>query len=176
MYEIDRMLGAVLLGGPMSPSRAAGLSLAALATAVVVTGCGSASTTGDSSSAAGTSSGGRSAAPSASAQAENPVDILKKIPECQLAPGETQGNHDAYGDRYADCSFLDNQGREGTSITVYTYVAGKEPDDSQFVTDDSRKIIKGPEFLMSITGDWASYSSHISPQEIASEVGGKFQP
>lgn len=80
---------------------AAGAVLVALAAA----GCGAAGNTGQ-----------QPGPPAAAAQPANPVPILKQT-GAKPDPGESPGDHDAFGDRMATGTF----GRQGwESVTVYT--------------------------------------------------------
>jgi hypothetical protein len=149
------------------------------AAALILAACGGSSqksdtgaTTGSASS--GATTGSASSATTAAAVAANPVDILRKIPGCVLAPGETQGDHDVQGDRTAECNFLDNNGTEGTNISVYTWATTEGADKG--ITDDSHKAIVGDHFDLMILGDFPTYSAHIVPSKIAALVGGVLVP
>jgi hypothetical protein len=139
---------------------------AALLTTSAITGCASDQTT----QTATTSTAGGDAL---TAQARNPVDLLRKITGCHLDDGVETGERDIDGDRYASCNFLDNQGTNGTDVTVYTG-AGQRPDMTNFVTDDSHKVITGPDWFLVITGNWGGdgYSRHVDPAVVAGQVGG----
>lgn len=139
------------------------IGLTGAALALTLAACGGGSSGGNVS----VNGGGHNA------PAPNPVDILKLIPGCRLSPGETQGDHDVFGNRMAECNFEDNGGSDGTDVLVYTNTT--RPDLKGIVPDDSHKIILGSNFIVEITGDFAAYSAHVDPDAIASEVGGTVQ-
>lgn len=114
-----------------------------------------------------------SSSSSSSGSAPNPVQILQKLDGCVLPAGAVQGDTDMNGDRMAECSYQDNQGTDGTSVTVYTNTS--KPDLPGITADDSHKIITGKDFVLEITGDWSAYSAHIDPAQIAKQVGGSVQ-
>ncbi len=42
--------------------------------------------------------------------------------------------------------------------------------------DETHRGIIGPDFRLTITGNWTNYSKHIDPRKIAAEVGGTVHP
>jgi hypothetical protein len=143
--------------------------LTAVVTAVSLGGCSTASSQGTTE---GEPDVGASIA---AVEPANPVLILKKIPNCILDAGTSVGMHDIDGNRYVSCSFLDNSGTPGTAITARTYPGDpKQLDPKNLISDDSHKQIVGSDFIVSITGDWSSYSSGVDPKNIATVVGGEF--
>jgi hypothetical protein len=112
------------------------------------------------------------------AEPANPVPVLRKVKGCVIEDGTEVGDHDIAGNRYASCSFMDNAGTPGTSVTVRTYPGDPmqwHPMPDQLKSDDSTKVIMGDDFTVVITGDWQSYSRDVDPNAIAKLVGGTFQ-
>lgn len=108
----------------------------------------------------------------------NPVEILRKVDGCELPAGSEVGETDINGNRYASCDFMDNSGTAGTSVTARTY-PGNARDFAtldQLQGDDSTKVILGEDFTVTVTGDFATYSAEVDPEDIADQVGGQFLP
>lgn len=110
----------------------------------------------------------------------SPIPILKKVKGCTPQAGTEVGERDIDGNRYASCDFFDmDDGTAGTVVTVRTYPGDPReyhPDPSGLTSDDSNKVILGPDFSVIITGDWANYSRDIDPKVIADQVGGTYAP
>lgn len=112
------------------------------------------------------------------AEPANPVPLLKKVKGCVLEAGTESGDRDMNGNRFASCSFMDNSGTPGTTVTVRTFPGDPQQyaiDPEQLKSDDSNKVIIGKDFTAVITGDWSSYSSEVDPKVIAKQVGGTYQ-
>lgn len=156
----------------------AGVALA-IAVSLAITGCGG----GTASSPAPVDGGGSAVEGGSTVEGggtalSNPVDLLKKIDGCHIPAGTEVGDTDIDGNRYASCNLKDNAGTDGTDVTARTFPG----DPTQLATadelsaDDSHKIIVGSDFIVTITGDWSSYSRHVDPAEIAAQLGGTVQP
>lgn len=119
-----------------------------------------------------------STASETSVEMANPVDILRKVEGCEIPAGSEVGDTDIDGNRYASCDFMDNSGTAGTDVTARTYPGDPRDFASADLLqgDDSHKVILGEGFLVLITGDFASYSKDVDPEEIAQQVGGEYQP
>ena len=114
-------------------------------------------------------------------EARNPVELAKKIDGCKLEEDAYVGDRSGDGSRYVDCYFHDVAGEPtagGTSAVIYTYPG--DPRDLEgaplLTPDDSHRVIIGPDFVVSITGDWSGYSKHLTPEKlksIADKVGGE---
>lgn len=112
--------------------------------------------------------------------APNPVDVLRKIPQCVLPAGASVGDRDFNGNRTATCG-IDDQGTND-QLTVYTYKSNKDRDDdvSQFGgSTDSNKVIVGDRFTLEVTGVFDPNTGgvvfEIDPQTLAQDVGGELR-
>lgn len=165
-----------------------GMAVFAAASAVGLAGCGgggaSASSTATVTQTATVTATVTAAAhtpshePTSTQAAVNPVDLLKKLRGCVLPKGATVGNADIDGNMYASCYYMDNEGSEGTDVTLR--VVGHTPTSKDMGGeshgDDSHKLIVGATWYAVVTGDWAAYSQHIDPAVVAKTLGGRFIP
>ena len=115
-----------------------------------------------------------------SVEPRNPVDIVKLIDGCQTDESAELGKTALDGSRYAECHWNDMPGSSGTEVVLYTYPGdAKELSTHSLLTpDDSHRVIVGPDFVVSITGDWSKggYSKHLTQEKlksIADKVGGE---
>ena len=118
-----------------------------------------------------------------SVEARNPVELAKKIDGCELEEDASVGDRSGDGSRYVDCYFHDVPGDPtagGTSAVIYTYPGDpRDIEGSPLLTpDDSHRVIIGPDFVVSITGDWSrdGYSRHLTKEKvkaIADKLGGE---
>ena len=115
-----------------------------------------------------------------SVEPRNPVDIVKLIDGCQTDESAELGKTALDGSRYAECHWNDMSGSSGTEVVLYTYAGdAKELSTHSLLTpDDSHRVIVGPDFVVSITGDWSKngYSKHLTKEKlksIADKVGGE---
>ena len=115
-----------------------------------------------------------------SVEPRNPVDIVKLIDGCQTDESAELGKTALDGSRYAECYWNDNSDSRGTDVVLYTYPGdAKELSTRSLLTpDDSHRAIIGPDFVVSITGDWSKggYSTHLTKEKlkaIADKVGGE---
>ena len=115
-----------------------------------------------------------------SVEPRNPVDIVKLIDGCQTDESAELGKTALDGSRYAECHWNDNSDSGGTEVVLYTYPGdAKELSTHSLLTpDDSHRVIVGPDFVVSITGDWGKdgYSKHLTKaklKSIADKVGGE---
>jgi len=86
-------------------------------------------------------------------RAPNPVTILRKIPNCQIGPGVTQGDSTGDGGFRANCD-IEAADDSGNQIEVQTFATVDDLNQElQLETsDDSHKIIVGPGFILTDTG------------------------
>ena len=116
----------------------------------------------------------------------NPVDIIKLIDGCQTDESAELGKTAIDGTLYAECYWNDNvwsdgSNTPGTGAVLYTYPGDPRDLDegSPLLTpDDSHRVIIGPDFVVSITGDWGKngYSKHLTKEKvkaIADKLGGE---
>lgn len=115
-----------------------------------------------------------------SVEPRNPVELIKLIDGCQTDESAELGETAIDGSRYADCYWNDNGGTHGTGAVLYTYPGdAKELAPQPLLTPrDDRRVIVGPDFVVSITGDWSkgSYSTHLTKENvksIADKLGGE---
>jgi hypothetical protein len=115
-----------------------------------------------------------------SVEPRNPVDIVKLIDGCQTDESAELGKTALDGSRYAECHWNDMSGSSGTEVVLYTYPGdAKELSTHSLLTpDDSHRVIVGPDFVVSITGDWSKggYSKHLTKEKvkaIADKLGGE---
>ena len=115
-----------------------------------------------------------------SVEARNPVELAKKIDGCELGEDASVGIRSGDGSRHVDCYWYDNAGSLGTNVVVYTYPGDpRDLEGAQLLTpDDSHRVIVGPDFVVSITGDWSKdgYSKHLTKEKlkaIADKLGGE---
>lgn len=112
----------------------------------------------------------------------NPVELIKLIDGCQADESAELGKRAIDGTLYADCYFHDVPGEPtagGTSAVLYTYPGDPRDFGHEVMTpDDNHRVIIGPDFVVSITGDWSKggYSKHLTKEKvkaIADKVGGE---
>lgn len=115
-----------------------------------------------------------------SVEPRNPVELIKQIDGCQTDESAELGKTALDGSRYAECRWNDMSGESGTEVVLYTYPGdAKELSTHSLLTpDDSHRVIIGPDFVVSITGDWGKdgYSRHLTQEKlksIADKVGGE---
>jgi hypothetical protein len=115
-----------------------------------------------------------------SVEPRNPVELIKLIDGCQTEEDAELGKTAIDGSRYAECHWNDNSDSGGTEVVLYTYPGdAKELSTHSLLTpDDSHRVIVGPDFVVSITGDWSKggYSKHLTKEKlkaIADKVGGE---
>ena len=115
-----------------------------------------------------------------SVEPRNPVELIKQIDGCQTDESAELGKTALDGSRYAECHWNDMSGSSGTEVVLYTYPGdAKELSTHSLLTpDDSHRVIVGPDFVVSITGDWGKdgYSRHLTQEKlksIADKVGGE---
>ena len=115
-----------------------------------------------------------------SVEPRNPVELIKLIDGCQTDESAELGKIALDGSRYAECHWNDMSGSSGTEVVLYTYPGdAKELSTHSLLTpDDSHRVIVGPDFVVSITGDWGKdgYSTHLTKEKlkaIADKVGGE---
>ncbi|AKU15728.1 hypothetical protein [Luteipulveratus mongoliensis] len=172
------------------PSRTVIIVIAAAALALVLAGCGSSGS--PSKPAQESQPTPASAAPAASdpapvaeveseglPEAANPVDIAKKIPMCELAPGAQVGV--AMGEAQAvQCTIKGNDADPSSSypgseasVWVYTYARPTTAADSKEGISDYGSIILGPKFVIDVgigSADAGKYD--VTVEQIAKAVGG----
>ena len=89
------------------------------------------------------------------------------------------GNRFGDGSRNVDCYWYDNAGSLGTNVVIFTYPGDPRDFGHEVMTpDDNHRVIVGPDFVVSITGDWSKdgYSKHLTKaklKSIADKVGGE---
>ena len=115
-----------------------------------------------------------------SVEPRNPVDIVKLIDGCQTDESAELGKTALDGSRYAECHWNDNaDNTPGTEVVLYTYPGNPRDFGHEVMTpDDNHRVIVGPDFVVSITGDWGKdgYSKHLTKaklKSIADKVGGE---
>ena len=115
-----------------------------------------------------------------SVEPRNPVELVKQIVGCQADESSELGKTALDGSRYAECHWNDMSGSSGTEVVLYTYPGdAKELSTHSLLTpDDSHRVIIGPDFVVSITGDWSKggYSRHLTKEKvkaIADKLGGE---
>ncbi len=115
-----------------------------------------------------------------SIEPRNPVELIKLIDGCQTDESAELGKTAIDGSRYAECHWNDMSGSSGTEVVLYTYPGdAKELSTHSLLTpDDNHRVIIGPDFVVSITGDWSrnGYSKHLTKaklESIADKVGGE---
>ena len=116
-----------------------------------------------------------------SIEPRNPVELIKLIDGCETEEDAELGNTALGGSRYAECYWNDNaDDTPGTGAVLYTYPGDpRDLEGSPLLTpDDSHRVIIGPDFVVSITGDWGKngYSKHLTKaklESIADKVGGE---
>lgn len=99
----------------------------------------------------------------------NPVPIMAKIKGCVFGANVTSGSADVNGNRFASCDLNPKSEDSQAQVMVKTY-AGTPPVSAP---DDSTRYVVGPDFKVSVTGDFGSYSANVDLQAIAAQVGGK---
>lgn len=115
-----------------------------------------------------------------SVEPRNPVELIKLIDGCQTEEDAELGKTAIDGSRYAECYWDDNSDSRGTDVVLYTYAGdAKELSTRPLLTPrDDHRVIVGPDFVVSITGDWGKdgYSKHLTKaklKSIADKVGGE---
>ena len=115
-----------------------------------------------------------------SIEPRNPVELIKLIDGCETEEDAELGKTALDGSRYAECHWNDMSDSLGTEVVLYTYRGdAKELSTHSLLTpDDSHRVIVGPDFVVSITGDWSKggYSKHLTKaklESIADKVGGE---
>ena len=121
------------------------------------------------------------AAPESTQTAEprNPVELVKQIDGCQTDESAELGKTALDGTLYAECYWNDNADTRGTEVVLYTYPGDPRDFGHEVMTpDDNHRVIVGPDFVVSITGDWSKggYSKHLTKEKvkaIADKLGGE---
>ncbi|RYB94439.1 hypothetical protein EUA93_08845 [Nocardioides oleivorans] len=113
----------------------------------------------------------------------NPVDVLKRVPDCTIGTGVEKGEQDLDGNFYASCDIKDVEFKEdGDSYTsdVSVTVRAVDPADLEAlgyedaIPDDSHKVVYGDGFYLTITGSPAIFGTGaVDVNEIAAAVGGQ---
>ena len=110
----------------------------------------------------------------------NPVELIKQIDGCQTDESAELGKTALDGTLYAECYWNDNaDNTPGTEVVLYTYPGNPRDFGHEVMTpDDNHRVIIGPDFVVSITGDWSKdgYSKHLTKEKvkaIADKVGGE---
>ena len=155
------------------------LMLTSLALGLLLAACG-----GDNAS-----NGGRSAtSPEVEGDSRpvgssvNPVDVLKKVPDCKIGAGVESGEPDMNGNLYASCTIEDVKFKsEGVYFTDVDVTArAVNPADAMALgygdidTDDSHKVIFGNGFYLVLTADPAVFGTGaVDAEKIAAAVDGQ---
>lgn len=114
------------------------------------------------------------AVPAAAAAPANPVPILEKM-HVPIPSGESVGQVDIYGDRYASGMFAD-----GEQVIVYTYATAQDEVSgvklaSAYLPSDSNKLLVGRLFTVGVTGVQIGSDNAFqypeSPATLAKESG-----
>ena len=114
-----------------------------------------------------------------SVEPRNPVELIKQIDGCQTDESAELGKTALDGSRYAECHWNDMSGSSGTEVVLYTYPGNPRDFGHEVMTpDDNHRVIIGPDFVVSITGDWSKdgYSKHLTKEKvkaIAGKLGGE---
>ena len=115
-----------------------------------------------------------------SVEPRNPVELIKQIDGCQTDESAELGKTALDGTLYAECYWNDNaDNTPGTEVVLYTYPGNPRDFGHEVMTpDDNHRVIIGPDFVVSITGDWSKdgYSKHLTKEKvksIADKVGGE---
>lgn len=116
----------------------------------------------------------QSAVPATAAVPANPVPILEKM-HVPIPSGESVGQVDIYGDRYASGMFAD-----GEQVIVYTYATAQDEVSgvklaSAYLPSDSNKLLVGRLFTVGVTGVQIGSDNAFqypeSPATLAKESG-----
>lgn len=156
----------------------------ALLALLLLVGCGGETTDADTgSSGASTESGSPAVEEGPVESSVNPVDVLRKVPDCKIGPGVESGEPDINGNLYASCDIEDVEFTEdGEAYTTDIGVTARAVDPAEAMTlgyesatsDDSHKVIFGDGFYLVLTGSPAVFGTGaVDVEAIATAVDGQ---
>lgn len=161
------------------------LTASAVLTTLLVVGCGGETNgEGPADGPAATELGGSTEGDTAAASEVNPVDVLRRVPDCTIGAGVESGEPDMNGNLYASCDIEDVEFTEdGTGYTTDVEVTARAVDpaaaqglgyDEVITPDDSHKVIAGEGFFLVLTGSPAVFGTGaVDLEEIATAVDGE---
>lgn len=113
----------------------------------------------------------------------NPVEVLKKVPDCTLGAGVENGEPDMNGNLYASCDIEDVEFVEdGEAYTTDVGVTARAVDPADVealgyqdaTSDDSHKVIYGDGFYLVLTASPAVFGTGaVDVEAIAGAVDGQ---
>jgi hypothetical protein len=113
---------------------------------------------------------------SATAEASNPVDLIRRAGfETQAVRGDQgfDGSRSAHGDYYDNAQ--DRATLSGEQLDCTTYVSATDQQQDTMTSDDSHAIISGQLWrceLTAVGSDSGGYQFYLSPQTVAARLGG----
>jgi hypothetical protein len=161
------------------------LTTSAVLATLLVAGCGGETTSEEpANSLPATEQGSSTEGDTAHGSEVNPVDVLRRVPDCTIGAGVESGEPDMNGNLYASCEIQDVEFTEdGTGYTTDVDVTARAVDpaaaqdlgyDELITPDDSHQVIAGDGFFLVLAASPAVFGTGaVDLTKVATAVDGQ---